>query len=150
MTHRATSVYSFRDGHSLASFADPLVIPVDAGRYRRHDALAFGIQLVERFPVGGRAIVRYLLFGLHLLFLFGQRGLGGLYVLLQRLGFGHQLQDAIFLTPDFLLAKLDLTLKGTVDLVRFGVEHLTFQFGDLLFLDLDFAFGFFTILLVGG
>ena len=79
-----------------------------------------------------------------------QGGLGCLDVLIQRLGFGHQLQNAVFGLANLLLAELDFALKGAVLLVGLGLEHLVFQFRDLLILRLDVAVALLAFLLIGG
>ena len=50
---------------------------------------------------------------------------------------------------DFLLAEVDLVLKGAILLVGLRLEHLIFQFRDLLLLHLNIAFALLALFLVG-
>jgi len=93
---------------------------------------------------------RPVFFGFDLLFLRLERRLGSLHVLVQRLGFAHQFQNAVFGLADFLLAEFDFVLEGAILLVGFRAKHLVLQLGDFLILRLDVGFAFLALFLVGG
>ena len=100
--------------------------------------------------IAGRALSRLLFFGLDLGFLLFESHFCRLDVALQRLRLSHQLENTVLGAADFGVAIVNFVLKRTVLVVSFGLEHLIFEFRDLLLLDLDFAFEPLAVLLIGG
>ena len=95
---------------------------------------ALDLQFAGGLLIHGSALAGLGLFGFHLGLLCFERDLRRLHVLFQRFGFAHQFEDAILEAADFLLAIIDFVLKGAVDFIGLGAEHLVFQLGDLLLL----------------
>jgi len=105
---------------------------------------------VQFLLIGRSAILRLNLFRPYLFLLFRQSLLGLLAVLIQRLGFGHQLQNPILGLADFLLDELNLVLERFVLFVGLGSQHLIPKLGDLLLVHLDVALELLAVFLIAG
>ncbi len=105
-------------------------------------------ELIQPLLVRSSALAGPSLFRFHRLLLFLESGVGFLHVLVQRFGFRHQLQDAVFGLADFLFDVLNFVLEGLILLIGLSAQHLVPELGNLLLVGLDVAIQFFPVLLV--
>src|ERR1019366_3025599 len=146
---RAAAVHHLRHSDSAASLAHALILLVGGRWNLLGDAGPLGLQLGRRLLIHCRPLPGYRLLGFHLRLLFLERQFRRFYVLLQRLGFPHHFQNAVFQPADFLLAELDLVLEGAILIVGLGADHLILELGDLLLLHRDIGFALLALFLIG-
>src|ERR1700676_2884291 len=148
LTSRAASLQDFGDGPAVPFFSDALVGGVGWLFQRSHQGLAFRQQLFELFLIYGGALAGLVLFGLDLLLFFLQGCFRLLHIDVQRLGFGHEVQNPVLAFTDRLFAKAELLLEGAVLLVGLRAQHLIPELGDFLGLDFSVVFQAFAFLLI--
>src|ERR1017187_5154023 len=146
---RAAALHHLGHGDSPASLADALILLVGRRGDLFGDTGPLRLQLAGRLAIHCRALASHRLLAFHLRLFFLERCLRRFHVLLQRLAFPHQLQDAVFQPADFLLAEFDLVLEGAVLVVRLGAEHLILELRDLLVLHRNIGFTLLPLFLIG-
>src|SRR6185437_6218337 len=121
---RAATVYSLGNADAAAILANPLILGNDFGRHFAHDARPLLFQLFDFLLIRSGTLAGLVLFGFDLFGFLGQDLFGGFYVLIEGLGFGHELQNAVLEFADFSFAEVDFVLEGAILLVGFRVHHL--------------------------